>query len=92
MRGRISTTAAWGGLQAGRRIIGEESRRQMQQLLDRIESGDFAREFIEVQEGTQLAEAIEAERRHLIVGTGHGLREFLRKCRLDQVSAEEPED
>jgi ketol-acid reductoisomerase len=92
MRKRISTTAAWGGLQAGRRVIGEDSRRQMQTLLDRIESGEFAREFIEVQQGTQLAEAIDAERRHPIVGTGHGLREFLRKCRLDQVSAEEPKE
>jgi ketol-acid reductoisomerase len=89
MRERISTTAAWGGLQAGKKVIGEESRLQMGEILDRIESGDFAREFIEAQQGSALAEAIKDEREHPIVGTGHGLREFLRKCRLDQTKSED---
>jgi ketol-acid reductoisomerase len=89
MRERISTTAAWGGLQAGPKVIGPESRGQMKQILDRIESGDFAREFIEVQEGTALREAIAGERRHPIIGTGHGLREFLKRCRLDQTKLED---
>jgi ketol-acid reductoisomerase len=89
MRERISTTAAWGGLQAGKRVIGEASRREMGGLLDRIENGEFAREFLEVQEGTGLADAIAEEREHPIIGTGHGLREFLQKCRLDQTNPED---
>ena len=95
MRSRISTTAAWGGFQAGPKVIGAESRQAMGDILDRIEDGRFAREFLDVQEdgGAQLKSAIEAERSHPIVGTGHGLREFLRQCRLDQTSTEsDPED
>jgi ketol-acid reductoisomerase len=89
MRQRISTTAAWGGLQAGPRVIGAESREQMAKILDRIESGEFAREFIEVQEGTALADSIVKESEHPIVGTGHRLREFLKRCRLDQTRSED---
>jgi ketol-acid reductoisomerase len=89
MRERISTTAAWGGLQAGPRVIGPESRARMGQILDRIESGDFAREFIDVQRGSALADSLADERRHPIVGTGHGLREFLERCRLDQTNPED---
>jgi ketol-acid reductoisomerase len=90
MRRRISTTAAWGGFQAGPKVIGAPSRRAMEDILDRIEDGRFAHEFLNVQEdgGEQLKSAIEAERSHPMVGTGHGLREFLRQCRLDQTSTE----
>lgn len=90
MRERISTTAAWGGLQAGPKVIGSESRRAMGELLDRIEDGSFAREFLEVQSdgGAQLGRAIAREREHPIVGTGHGLREFLLQCRLDREPAD----
>lgn len=88
MRDRISTTAAWGGLQAGPRVIGPESRRAMVTLLDRIEDGSFAREFLEVQSdgGLRLAAALAEQRAHPIVGTGRGLREFLQQCRLDETS------
>lgn len=89
MRERISTTAAYGGLQAGPKVIGPESRAAMGEILDRIESGAFAREFLDVQEGSGLAEAIANERRHPIVGTGHGLRGFLKECRLDQMKTED---
>jgi ketol-acid reductoisomerase len=86
MRERISTTAAWGGLQAGPRVIGAQSRQAMGALLDRIEDGRFARGFLEVQAdgGERLGQAIAQERNHPIIGTGHGLREFLRRCRLDR--------
>jgi ketol-acid reductoisomerase len=94
MRERISTTAAWGGLRAGPKVIGEESRRAMGELLDQIENGRFAREFLEVQRdgGTQLRSVMTAQRSHPIIGTGRGLREFLRECRLDQISTESEQE
>ncbi|MHB8079211.1 MAG: ketol-acid reductoisomerase [Candidatus Krumholzibacteriia bacterium] len=43
----ISRTAAYGGATRGPRVIGPESRAAMSQLLDEIESGAFAREYLE---------------------------------------------
>jgi ketol-acid reductoisomerase len=92
MRRRISTTAAWGGLQAGPRVIGQSSRREMKGLLDRIESGEFAREFLDVQSDPERLRAALAESaEHPIVGTGHGLREFLERCRLDRIGSDPKE-
>ena len=84
MRERISTTAAWGGLRAGPRVINEHSRAAMDELLDEIEDGRFAKGFLEAQAsgGSELREAIDAEAAHPIVATGRGLREFLERCQL----------
>jgi ketol-acid reductoisomerase len=46
MRYSISNTAEYGDLTRGRRVIGDESRAAMAQLLTEIQSGDFAREWI----------------------------------------------
>jgi ketol-acid reductoisomerase len=46
MRDSISNTAEYGDLTRGPRVIGEESRRAMKELLGEIQSGAFAREFI----------------------------------------------
>ncbi len=46
MRYSISNTAEYGDLTRGKRVIGEESRAAMKQLLKEIQSGDFAREWI----------------------------------------------
>jgi len=46
MRYSISNTAEYGDLTRGKRVIGEESRAAMKQLLGEIQSGDFAREWI----------------------------------------------
>jgi ketol-acid reductoisomerase len=46
MRYSISNTAEYGDLTRGKRIIGEDTRRSMQQILGEIQSGDFAREWI----------------------------------------------
>jgi hypothetical protein len=35
---------------------------------------------------------MEAERSHPMIGTGRGLREFLRECRLDQLSTESDQE
>ncbi len=46
MRYSISNTAEYGDLTRGRRVIGEETRRAMKQILDEIQSGAFAQEWI----------------------------------------------
>ena len=46
MRYSISNTAEYGDMTRGQRIIGEETRAAMKQVLSEIQSGDFAREWI----------------------------------------------
>jgi ketol-acid reductoisomerase len=46
MRYSISDTAEYGDLTRGKRVIGEESREEMQYILEEIQSGEFAREWI----------------------------------------------
>jgi ketol-acid reductoisomerase len=46
MRYSISNTAEYGDMTRGSRVIGEQSRAAMKQLLREIQSGDFAREWI----------------------------------------------
>ncbi len=46
MRYSISNTAEYGDLTRGKRVISDESRQAMKQLLNEIQSGDFAREWI----------------------------------------------
>jgi ketol-acid reductoisomerase len=46
MRYSISNTAEYGDMTRGRRIIGQETRDAMKQILQEIQSGDFAREWI----------------------------------------------
>ncbi len=46
MRFSISNTAEYGDLTRGKRIIGEDTRRAMKQILGEIQSGEFAREWI----------------------------------------------
>jgi ketol-acid reductoisomerase len=46
MRYSISNTAEYGDMTRGKRVISEETRRAMQQILGEIQSGDFAREWI----------------------------------------------
>jgi ketol-acid reductoisomerase len=46
MRYSISNTAEYGDMTRGKRVISDESRAAMKQLLAEIQSGDFAREWI----------------------------------------------
>ena len=46
MRESISNTAEYGDLTRGPRVIGEQSRQAMKEVLGEIQSGAFAREFI----------------------------------------------
>jgi ketol-acid reductoisomerase len=47
MRDRISNTAAYGDLTRGPRLIDDETRARMRTILAEIQSGEFAREWIE---------------------------------------------
>lgn len=58
LRGRISGTAAYGGLTRGPRLIDDGVRARMREVLAEIEDGRFARELLAGQAGTKaLAEA-----------------------------------
>lgn len=46
MRARVSDTAEYGDLTRGRRIITEETREEMKDILQEVQSGEFAREWI----------------------------------------------
>jgi ketol-acid reductoisomerase len=46
MRAAVSTTAKYGDVTRGRRIINENTRVEMQRILAEIQAGSFAREFV----------------------------------------------
>jgi ketol-acid reductoisomerase len=79
MRYSISNTAEYGDFTRGPRVINDESRKAMQEILKEIQTGRFAREFIlENQAGTPV---MKAERRiskaHLIETVGEKLRSMM---------------
>ena len=47
MRYSVSNTAEWGDYVSGPRIIGEESKKAMKQVLAEIQDGSFAQRWIE---------------------------------------------
>ena len=46
MRYSISDTAEYGDLTRGKRIITDETRKEMRKILDEIQSGEFAKEWL----------------------------------------------
>ncbi len=46
MRHSISDTAEYGDITVGKKIITEETRKVMKNILSKIQSGEFAREWI----------------------------------------------
>ena len=75
----VSNTAEYGGLTRGSRIVTEETKAEMRRILDEIQSGKFAREF--VTENQAGAPAIKAMRRrsqaHAIEEVGANLRAMM---------------
>ncbi len=51
MRRKISDTAEWGDYVSGPRVIGDASRKAMKDVLSEIQSGEFARRWIEESRG-----------------------------------------
>ncbi len=51
MRYSVSDTAEWGDYKSGERVIGEEAKQVMRQILDEIRSGAFAEEWMDEYHG-----------------------------------------
>jgi ketol-acid reductoisomerase len=79
MRHSISNTAEYGDLTRGNRVVGDETRAKMKQILADIQSGAFAKEWIEENRagGKNFAALREAERQHPIEEVGARLRAMM---------------
>ena len=79
MRYSISNTAEYGDLTRGPRIITEETKAEMAKILNEIQTGKFAREFIlENQAGAPVLKATRRiSREHLIEQVGEKLRSMM---------------
>jgi ketol-acid reductoisomerase len=79
MRRNVSDTAKYGDLACGPRIVGPEVKQAMKNALSRIQSGDFAREWIlENQAGRPVLSSLMAkESEHQIERVGAALRSMM---------------
>ena len=79
MRYSISNTAEYGDLTRGPRVIGPESKKAMEEILQEIQKGDFAREFImENLTGTPKMKAMRRmSKEHQIEQVGERLRSMM---------------
>ncbi|MBC7252435.1 MAG: ketol-acid reductoisomerase [Actinobacteria bacterium] len=79
MRYSISDTAEYGDMTRGRRIINQETRREMRRILEEITSGEFAREWIlENQAGRPVYNSLRRrDAEHLIEKVGKELRSMM---------------
>jgi len=78
---KVSNTAEYGGRTRGKRIITEESRKNMQAILDDIKSGKFADEWMaEKEKGMPKLKAMREESaKHQIEVVGVGLRKMFER-------------
>ena len=86
-KGQISTTAEYGDFTRGPRVINEESREAMKQILEEIRNGEFAKEF--VLENQAGAPRLKAMRRrafeHPIEEVGSKLRDMMPWIKANQL-------
>jgi ketol-acid reductoisomerase len=77
MRYSISNTAEYGDMTRGKRVVGEESRAAMKQILGEIQSGEFAREWIAENRagGENLSRMREEGKNHKVEGVGKEMRD-----------------
>jgi len=77
MRYSISNTAEYGDMTRGKRVIGEESRAAMKQILAEIQSGEFAREWIAENRagGENLSRMRDEGKSHPVEGVGKEMRD-----------------
>ncbi|MBV1907620.1 MAG: ketol-acid reductoisomerase [Pseudomonadales bacterium] len=75
----VSNTAEYGGLTRGSRLITEETKAEMRKILEEIQSGKFAREFVtEYQAGAPTMKAMRRiSQGHAIEETGANLRSMM---------------
>ncbi len=68
MRYSISDTAEYGDFSSGKRVITDETRAEMKKILEEIQSGSFAREWIlENQAGRPMFQAIRNKEKTLLI-------------------------
>ena len=79
MRYSISNTAEYGDLTRGNKVVGDETRAAMKEILARIQDGSFAREWIEEnrQGGRNFGALREKEKQHPIEEVGARLRAMM---------------
>jgi ketol-acid reductoisomerase len=79
MRYSISDTAEYGDMTRGRRVVSEETREEMRAILQEIQSGEFAREWIlENMAGRRVYNSIKRiDSEHLIERVGKQLRAMM---------------
>ena len=79
MRKRVSDTAEYGDLTRGKRIITEETRKEMKKILEEVQSGKFAKEWIEEnQAGRPVFNTLrKKDDAHPIEKIGHQLRQMM---------------
>jgi ketol-acid reductoisomerase len=79
MRYSISTTAEYGDVTRGPRIITDSVKAEMKKVLDEIQNGEFAKEFVgEVKAGGSNFEALrQAGKDHQIETVGAQLRSMM---------------
>ena len=79
MRDNVSNTAEYGDLKVGKRIINEETRKEMRRVLTEIQSGEFAKDWIlENQAGKPYYRAMRnKEANYLIEKVGRELRSMM---------------
>lgn len=89
LRARISPTAAYGGLTRGPRLVDDDLRARMSGVLDEIESGDFAAEFLAdaARADTESARLAASEAASGFAATGRTLR-----ARLDALGLHDTTD
>ncbi len=76
MRAAISDTAKWGDVTVGKRMITPATKAEMKKVLEEIQSGQFAREWMAENANGRpnFIEKLEAEKNHQIETVGEKLR------------------
>ncbi len=80
MRKSISNTAEYGDYYAGKKVIGKETKEAMKAILENIQSGDFASQFVTEMSAGRQAKFLTTRKRetqHQLCSTGRELREMM---------------
>ena len=80
MYNRVSETARYGGLTRGKRVIDQNSKNKMKDVLNEIQSGQFAKEWVEnyrKDSKTAFAKLLEEVDNHVIEKVGRDLRKMM---------------
>lgn len=75
----VSDTAEYGGMTRGKRLITDETKKEMKKILSEVQSGQFAKEWLaEYKAGMPLMEKLRKENReHSIEKVGANLRQMM---------------